>query len=141
MMKEVFRLFYHSLPLLCTVSSLIKTTQKHLSTFKIWYSKAYVTATGFKSLREKVRRLICWKGFSCIVRKIRQRIFNLKDHRKELLKSSQFHFKGFHFKSTSSGFINKLWWKRRNQTEIRNPSETYLEPSQRSMTELFCINS
>ena len=63
------------------------------------------------------------------------------DHRKEFLKSSQFHFKGFHFKSTSSGSFNKVWWKSRNHTEIRNPSETYLEPSQRSMTELFCVNS
>ena len=59
------------------------------------------------------------------------------DHRKEFLKSSQFHFKGFHFKSTSSGSFNKVWWKRRNHTEIRNLSETYLEPSQRTMTDLF----
>ena len=63
------------------------------------------------------------------------------DHRKEFLKSSQFHFKGFHFKSTSSGSFNKIWWKSRNHTEIRNPSEAYLEPSERSMTEPFRVNS
>ena len=63
------------------------------------------------------------------------------DNRKEFLKSSQFHFKEFHFKPNSSGSFNKVWWKIRNHTEIRNPSETYLEPSQRSMAELFCINS
>ena len=62
------------------------------------------------------------------------------DHRKEFLKSSQFHFKGFHFKTTSSGSFNKVWWKSKNHFEIRNPSETYLEPSQRSMTELFYVN-
>ena len=63
------------------------------------------------------------------------------DHRKEFLKNSQFHFKGFHFKSTSSGSFNKVWWKSRNHTEIRNPSEAYLEPSQRSTTEPFRVNS
>ena len=54
-------------------------------------------------------------------------------------KSSQFHFKGFHFKSTSKDSFNKVWWKSRNHTEIRNPSETYLESSQRSMAELFAL--
>ena len=63
------------------------------------------------------------------------------DHSKEFLKSSQFDFKGFHFKSTSSGSFNKALWQSKNHTEIRNPSEAYLEPSQRSMTELFCVNS
>ena len=63
------------------------------------------------------------------------------DHRKEFLKNSQFHFKGFHFKSTSSGSFNKVWQKSRNHTEIRNPSEAYLEPSQRSTTEPFRVNS
>ena len=63
------------------------------------------------------------------------------DHRKELLKGSQFYFKGFHFKSTSSGSFNKVWWKSRNHTEIRNHSEAYLEPTEGSMTELFCVNS
>ena len=63
------------------------------------------------------------------------------DHRKEFLKSSQFHFKEFCFKSTSSGSFNRVWWKSRNHTEIRNPSEMYLEPSQRSITQPFCINS
>ena len=63
------------------------------------------------------------------------------DHRKELLKNSQFHFKGFHFKSTLSGSFNKVWWKSRNHTEIRNPPEAHLEPSQRSMTEPFRVNS
>ena len=56
---------------------------------------------------------------------------------KEFLKNSQFHFKGFHFKSTSSGSFNKVRQKSRNHTEIRNPSEAYLEPSERSMTEPF----
>ena len=61
------------------------------------------------------------------------------DHRKEFLKNSQFHFKGFHFKSTSRSSFNKVWWKSRNYTEIRNLLEAYLEPSQRSLTEPFCV--
>ena len=63
------------------------------------------------------------------------------DHQKEFLKSNQFHFKGFHFKSTSNGSFNKVWWKSRKHIEIRNLSEAYLEPSQRSMTEPFRVNS
>ena len=51
-------------------------------------------------------------------------------HRKEFLKNSQSHFKGFHFKSTSSGSFNKVYQKSRNHTEIRNPSEAYLESSE-----------
>ena len=62
-------------------------------------------------------------------------------HLKEFLKNSQSHFKGFHFKSTSSGSFNKVYQKSRNHTEIRNPSEAYLESSERSMTEPFCFNS
>ena len=47
--------------------------------YKVGYRKAYATVTGFKSLikKEKVIRLICWKWFSYIVWKIRQRIFLL----------------------------------------------------------------
>ena len=45
-------------------------------------------------------------------------------HRKEFLKSSQFHLKGIHFKSTSSNSFSKVWWKSRIHSEIRNPSET-----------------
>ena len=63
------------------------------------------------------------------------------DHRKVFLKNSQFHLKGFHLKSTSSNSFNKVWWKNKNHTEIRNPSEAHLEPSQRSMTELFRVNA
>ena len=48
------------------------------------------------------------------------------DHPKKLLKNSQFHFKGFHFKSISSGSFNNVWWKSRSYTEIKNPSEAYL---------------
>ena len=48
-------------------------------------------------------------------------------------------FKGFHFKSTSRSSFNKVWWKSRNYTEIRNLLEAYLEPSQRSLTEPFCV--
>ena len=55
------------------------------------------------------------------------------DHGKEFLKRSQFHLKGFLFRNQELDF--------RNHTEIRNPSKTYLEPSQRSMTELFCVNN
>ena len=47
------------------------------------------------------------------------------DHQKEFLKSSQIHFKEFHLKATSNGSFNKVWWKSRNHTEIRNPSEAY----------------
>ena len=99
------------------------------------------------NIKEKVIILICWKVFSYIVRKIRQRIF-LLFYVKDLLttgenswKAAKFYFKGFHFKSTSGGAFNKAWWKSRNHTEIRNSSETYLEPSQRSMLEPFCVNS
>ena len=76
MMKEVLLLCFiiHSrffAPPRLSYEQLLEST---CQPYKIWYKKAYVTATGFKS-------------------------------------------------------------------EIRNPSETYLEPSQRSMTELFCVNS
>ena len=63
------------------------------------------------------------------------------DHRKEFLKSSQFHFKGFHFKSTSSSSFNKVWWKNRNHTEIRNPSEAHLAKDRwRSFFALMSFN-
>ena len=58
-----------------------------------------------------------------------------------ILTSSQFHFKGLHFKSTSSGSFVKVRWKSGNHTETRNPSETYLGPSQRSMMEPFRFNN
>ena len=75
------------------------------------------------------------KNFSPFLRK---RPF---DHRKEFLENNQFHFKRFHFKSTSSGSFDKVWWKSRSRTEIRNLSVAYLEPSQRSMMEPFRVNS
>ena len=127
MMKEVLLLCFiiHSrffAPPRLSYEQLLEST---CQPYKIWYKKAYVTATGFKDQT---------KNFSPFFNK---RPF---DSRKEFLKSSQFHFKGFHFKSTSGGSFNKAWWKSRNHTEIRNPSETYLEPSQRSMLEPFCFN-
>ena len=86
---------------------------------------------GFRSSREKDKT----NNFSPF---LFERPF---DHRKELLKNSQFHFKGFLFKFTSSGSFNVVRRKSRNHTEIRNLSEAYLEPSQRSMTEPFRVNS
>ena len=112
-------------------------TEKHASlqlALNLWYKRKTDKTYFLKRIflhREKDQTKN-FSPFSC------KRPF---DHRKEFLKSSQFHFKGFHFKSTSSGSFNKVWWKSRNHTEIRNPSEAYLEPSQRSMTEPFCVNS
>ena len=148
MVKEVFLLCFiiHSrffVPSCLSCKQFLKNT---CQPYKIWYRKAYATATGFRSLQKKVMTHLL-KGIFLHHEKDQTKNFSPFsyerpfDHWKEFLKSSQFHFKGFHFKSTSSGSFNKVWWKSRNHTEIRNPSETYLEPSQRSMTELFCVNS
>ena len=92
------------------------------------------------------KRFICWKGFSYSVRKIRQRIYLLFDL-KELLTIGkntwnqpiplqkvplQIHYKWLFWQ----GFV-----KSGNHTEIKNLSETYLKPSQRSMMELLFENS
>ena len=148
MVKEVFLLCFiiHSrffVPSCLSCKQFLKNT---CQPYKIWYRKAYATATGFRSLQKKVMTHLL-KGIFLHHEKDQTKNFSPFsyerpfDHWKEFLKSSQFHFKGFHFKSTSSGSFNKVWWKSRNHTEIRNPSETYLEPSQRSMTKLFCINN
>ena len=148
MVKEIFLLCFiiHSrffVPSCLSCKQFLKNT---CQPYKIWYRKAYATATGFRSLQKKVMTHLL-KGIFLHHEKDQTKNFSPFsyerpfDHWKEFLKSSQFHFKGFHFKSTSSGSFNKVWWKSRNHTEIRNPSETYLEPSQRSMTELFCVNS
>ena len=53
------------------------------------------------NIREKVKRLICWKGFSCIVRKIRQRIF-LLFYVKDLLTTGKNSWKAANSTSKSS---------------------------------------
>ena len=58
-----------------------------------------------------------------------------------ILESNRFHFKRFHFKSTSNGWFGNVWWKSRNHPEIRNLSETYLEPNQRYMMVLLFESS
>ena len=141
--------FYHLLPFFSPVrlsyQQLLKST---CHPYKICSIKAYATSTDFKSLMKKKKNKA----------HLRERIFLLRqkdqtknfspfwskrpfDYRKEFLKNSKFHFKGFHFKSTLSGYFDKVWWKNRNHTEIRNPSEVYLEPNQSSMVEPFRINS
>ena len=148
MVKEVFLLCFiiHSRFFVLSCLSCKQFLKNTCQPYKIWYRKAYATATGFRSLQKKVMTHLL-KGIFLHHEKDQTKNFSPFsyerpfDHWKEFLKSSQFHFKGFHFKSTSSGSFNKVWWKSRNHTEIRNPSETYLEPSQRSMTELFCVNS
>ena len=143
-MKEVFLLCFIIRPRFFAPSRLSykQILKNTCQPYKIWYRKSYVTATGFKSsiwekewydsFAEKDFPA-SWKRSKNFSPFLYKRPF---DHREEFLKSSQFHFKSF-----SSGSFNKVWWKSRNHTEIRNPSETYLEPSQRSMTELFCANS
>ena len=73
---------------------------------------------------------ICWNGFSYIVRKIRQIIFLLFDFNfwppERIFESNLFHFKRFHFKSTSNGCFDKVWWKSGNHTKITIFSEAWL---------------
>ena len=145
MVKEVFLLCFiiHSrffVPSCLSCKQFLKNT---CQPYKIWYRKAYATATGFRSLQKKVMTHLL-KGIFLHHEKDQTKNFSPFsyerpfDHWKEFLKSSQFHFKGFHFKSTSSGSFNKVWWKSRNHTEIRNPSETYLESSQRTDRGFLC---
>ena len=113
-------------------------------------SKTLANLTKFRTKKHtslQLPRLICWNEFFSIVRKIRQRIF-LLFYIKDLLTTGKNSWKAAN--STSKGstsnllqvaFFNKVLWKSRNHTEIRNSSVTYLEPCQRSMTELFCVNS
>ena len=85
--------------------------------YKVGYRKVYVTVTGFKIFNKKRKsdtthllKMIFLhrvkdqtKNFSPFLRK---RPF---DHRKESLKNRQFHFKGFHIKSTLNGSFSKVW--------------------------------
>ena len=138
----------HSCCLVLLCLSYQQLLKNNCQPYKVCYIKAYVTATGFKSLIKKknnkthfLKRIFLhrekdqknnFSPFWC------KRPFH---HRKEFFKNSKFHFKGFHFKSTVRGSFDKVWWKNRNHIEIRNPSEVHLEPSQRSLMEPFPVNS
>ena len=110
--------------------SLINKLKNTFQPYKVCYRKAYVTANGFKRKSDKTHLLKTIllhrekdqkKNFSAFLCK---RPF---DHRKEFLKNSQFHFKGFHFKSTSSGSFNKVLWKSRNKKSFRGVFKTQLK--------------
>ena len=136
----------HSLVSFClSHQQLLKDT---CQPYKVCYIKAYVTATGFKCLIKKKKNKAHFLKRIFLHREKDQKNnfspFWCKrplDHRKEFLKNSKFHFKGFHFKSTLRGSFDKIWWKNRNHIEIRNLSEVHLELSQRSLMEPFRVNS
>ena len=108
MVKEVFLLCFiiHSRFFVLSCLSCKQFLKNTCQPYKIWYRKAYATATGFRSLQKKVMTHLL-KGIFLHHEKDQTKNFSPFsyerpfDHWKEFLKSSQFHFKGFHFKSTS----------------------------------------
>ena len=121
-MKEVSLLCFTSvLPFLSRLSLSLSLSYKQLfkntfQPYRIWYRKDTSLQLAlnlfYKRKSDKthlLKRIFLYrekdqtKNFSPFLYK---RPF---DHRKEFLKSSQFHFKGFYFKSTSSGSFNKVW--------------------------------
>ena len=106
-----------------------KQTQKHFFNPTKFATEKHTSLQ--MALKEKVIRLICWKGFYYIVRKIRKRIF-LLFYVKDLLTTGKNSWKTAN--STSKGSTSNplqaaLLTRYCGKAGIKNLSEAYLKPS------------